>query len=183
MVRLFFFVIQAWVCAAVLRGTLKRRIERAESAQDDAASHNDAASSSDQPRGTLRRRIERAEGAQEIAQEDLPLVGTLKRNWAKGKISSAMVQEIAHGAEAQGAGGMSALSSAGTSGKHAQNLQRSILKYFGSPPGAPDFSWIQIPTTKGHTIHPIFLPHEYFSKLYHNAPHRWLARRWSGHGV
>ena len=105
--------------------------------------------------------------------EDRPLTDTLRKRWASGQISSAIVQEIASGAERQGASGMADLPQAGSGGRHAHNLQRSMLKIFGAPPAAADFTWVRIPTSHGMAVHPVFLPHQFFSRIFHNDVDVW----------
>ena len=91
-------------------------------------------------------------GAPNVA--DMPLIQSLKRDWAKGKLSSPQVQEYALGAAKQGAQGMGGLAAAGSHGSNPQNLQRSLMATFGKPIGAPDFSWFTVPTASGDVEHP-----------------------------
>ena len=49
----------------------------------------------------------------------LPLVDSLRHDWAKGEISAVQVQRYAMGATQQSAGHVAALAAAGSSGKHA----------------------------------------------------------------
>ena len=157
-------------CSATLQGSLKRRIERAlaDASGTDDTQNEVASSSRDAPRGSLRTRVERAMdvGGQAASANDLPLVRSLLAKWAKGQISSALVQEFALCAAQQGACGMERLSRAGSSGSQPQNLQRAILTFVGNPLGAPDFTWVPVQTPKGTSLHPVFLPHQFFSRLY-----------------
>ena len=75
-----------------------------------------------------------------------PLNDNLRLKWARGKLSSLDLQSIAYDARSQGAHGLDALSGAGSSGKHAQNLFRDLVHIFGRPAGAPELDWILIPT-------------------------------------
>ena len=84
-----------------------------------------------------------------------------------------MVQEFAFGAMEQGAVGLNRLAEAGSSGKHPQNLQRAILAFFGSPAGAPEFSWHLVPMKGGTKPHPFFMPHELFGSLYRHKKALW----------
>jgi hypothetical protein len=98
---------------------------------------------------------------------DLPLVNSLRRDWAKGLISAKQVQEYAHGAQLQGANFLGDLAKAGTFGKNPQNIQRSLIQLFGKPVGAPDFNWFKIPLKNGrYALHPFLLPHKFFEQLY-----------------
>ena len=100
-----------------------------------------------------------------------PLNDNLKIKWAKGKITSKDIQEIAQDAQTQGAHGLNALSGAGFSGKHAQNLFRDLVKIFGRPVGAPELDWILIPTQGNRqTPHSVYWPHKFFAKLYSDRP-------------
>ena len=144
------------------RGSLKRRLARADAGEVVPKAKAKSADLA-QGRGSLRRRLERA-GVRDLPAgvEDGPLTDILKRRWASGQLSSVIVQEIASGAERQGAIDMSGLSGAGAGGRHAQNLQRSLFTVFEMPPAAAYFTWVRIPTSRGVAVHPAFLPHECF---------------------
>ena len=162
-----------WASEAVFRGGLKRRIERALAEPGDQDASSEATSSTNPLRGPLRRRLARAEGPEAMDPDDLPLVESLKRRWADGKITSPLVQEFADAASRQGAEGMRRLASAGTSGRHPQNIQRSLLSFFGTPIGAPGTTWVRPPMRNGGEIHLVLLPHEFFGKLYAEPRPRW----------
>ena len=119
---------------------------------------------------SLRQRVTPASTSGTAPEAALPFNNTLKRDWGKGDISSKRVQEYAMAASQQGAIGLDAVSMAGSSGKNPQNIQRSLLRRFGQPPGSPEISWFNIPTTRGVVPHPFMLPHVWFHSLYHNAP-------------
>lgn len=93
---------------------------------------------------------------------DGPLVKTIKRKWAKGRLSSVEVEEIFRSATAQGAEDLPQMSSS----NHPQNLQRSLLAAFGQPVGSPKIVWKTIPTSMGDVPHPFILPHSFFSALH-----------------
>ena len=134
----------------------------------------DAAGSSDVPRGGVRSRLDRKRGRdEEESSAHLPMVVSMKKDWGKGKVTSAQVQENVWGAVAQGARGMDKLAAAGGSGKNPQNMQRALISAFGMPMGAPRFTWIEIPTKAGRVAHPFLLPHLWFSALYHHRPELW----------
>ena len=118
----------------------------------------DAAGSSDVPRGGVRSRLDRKRGRdEEESSAHLPMVVSMKKDWGKGKVTSAQVQEYVWGAVAQGARGMDKLAAAGGSGKNPQNMQRALISAFGMPMGAPRFTWIEIPTKAGRVAHPFFV--------------------------
>ena len=105
-----------------------------------------AGSSSEAPRlrGSVRRRLsdfgKSDDGGSTEVAAPRPLTASLKKKWATGKLTSPDVQEIAQGAMLQGATGVDHLAAAGSHGKHAQNMQRSLIAAFGLPKGAPYFS-------------------------------------------
>ena len=87
-----------------------------------------------------------------LRQEDqpqLPLMSNLRRHWTEGSISSVTVQELAHSAASQGAHGMDGAPSAGQGGRQPKNLHRYLMALFGTPRGAPAFTWLRIPMRNG----------------------------------
>ena len=149
-------------------------MERALAEQAPSQTSSSAGSPEDRPRGNLHRRLERAHAPAETpTEDDLPLVNKLKKTWAKGDISTVLVQEIAEAAEAQGARDMKSLSSTGTGGVWPQNIQRSLLRYFGQPSGAPPFTWINLPVKGGMQPHPVLLPHQFFGTLFAQRRNLW----------
>ena len=159
----------------MLRGTLKRRLA-AQGNDASAASASGAASSSEAPApkrargsqgrgGGIRTRV--GEAARQPGEDDDQGLKPLNRwsvdAWGKGKISSKDVLEIAAAADAQGAVGALQLGSV----KHARNAQRALVAALGMPSGAPDFTWLEIPTQRGPTAaHPFLLPHLWFEALH-----------------
>jgi hypothetical protein len=109
---------------------------------------------------------EAAEAASSGPARDLPFTRDLKVRWAKGKLSSKDVQELAASASGQGAHSLESVSGIGTMGKHAQNLFRDLCKVFGEPEGSPGLDWIEIPL-KGNrkAPHPVFWPHKFMQSL------------------
>ena len=99
-----------------------------------------------------------------------PMVGKLLRDWAKGKLSAVQVQELAFAAMPKSEQKLEGLASAGSWGKHPQNVHRSLVSYFGRPAGSPEMVWVDIPTKNGMTPHPFFLPHMWFSSLAEHDP-------------
>ena len=78
-----------------------------------------------------------------------------------GKLSSLQVLEYATGADLQGASGLTRLASLGS-----DHAFRSLKNVFGIPAGAPDFTWLEIPTIAGpKTVHPFLMPHEFLRFL------------------
>lgn len=161
------------------RGGIRKRLqaaepaepaEPAEQAEPAEPAEPAASSSSREPRGGLRRRLEKSAGASSQETGDKSLYKTLKKNWALGKISSPLVQEIAEGAEKAGATGLSKTASAGSSGRNPQHLQRALISVFGKPVGAPDFEWFTIPLKSGRLAHPFLLPHLWFASLFAFCP-------------
>ena len=148
------------------RTSVKRRIDRALRGSDEAADSSDGhrgtlsvSASSAAPRGTVRQRINRALESEHVDREDLPLNDKLKKMWASGQLPASEIQELADVAERQGAGGLSRLAASGSHGSWPQNVQRSLISFFGHPVGLPSFSWIRLPTSKGDVLHPVIMPH------------------------
>ena len=156
----------AFTCSSAmpLSDSLKRRIER--SLEESTAPLSEPSSSSTQaPRGALRRRIERSSaGASSRNAEDDDLIRVLRTQWAKGHISSVKVHEIAHAAYHPGVSGpdLARMASAGSFGKHPQNILQSFLSFFGLPKGVPKLTWVLLSTAQGNRPHPVMLPHELF---------------------
>ena len=123
------------------RTSVKRRIDRALHGSDEAAASSDGhhgdlsvSSSSAAPRGTVRQRINRALDGEHVDRQDLPLSEKLKKMWASGKLPASEIQELADAAERQGAGGLSRLAGSGSHGSWPQNVQRSLMSLFRTPP-------------------------------------------------
>ena len=89
-------------------------------------------------------------------------MSSLNKDWATGKLSSKKVLECARGASSHGASGMQSFDSS----RRAQCLLTNV---FGIPAGAPDLTWLEIPTRENSKpLHPFLLPHEFFSSYFHN---------------
>ena len=133
----------------------KRRLEASPLA--DVASGSAGPVSSpvgDVPRGGVRQRLRATDSAtaassNSVPPTELPFNDDLKRDWAKGLLSSAQVQRYAMHSMQQCAVGLEELAAIGTGGKHAQNLMRDLVRVFGTPVGAPQFDWYEIPTKRG----------------------------------
>ena len=159
------------LCSSVFNGlsmgkkaSLRKRIMDAASAPEQP----EPASSSSTP---MSRSVRARVVAHEVGQADpsvvgpLPLVESLKKDWAKGMISAVQVQRYAMGASQQGAEQVAALSKAGSSGRHAQNVHRSLMRLFGIPDECPEMLWVYLPTKRGIIPHPVLLPHRWFVAL------------------
>jgi hypothetical protein len=77
----------------------------------------------------------------------------------------------------QGAHSVDRLGAIGKSGQNPQHLQRALFSFFGRPKGSPDFTWVPLPLLIGKqvrtSLHPVLLPHLYFSSLYHHRQDLW----------
>ena len=142
---------------------------------EEAKASTPASSSSGRTGGVRRRVLAPPEQASGHADQPNDLLDGFKRDWAKGKLSSPQVQDYAARAAAQGAAGMGRAASAGSHGRHPQNLQRSLIALFGMPPGAPAFAWFNIPTKSGDVAHPFLLPHAWLQSLYSSKPELWQS--------
>jgi hypothetical protein len=84
------------------------------------------------------------------------------------------VQEYAFNAQAQGAHGLDGMAKAGSSGKHVSNIHKALVALFGRPKGAPELSWVNIPTASSPgKAHPFLFPQNFFSKLYQERHACW----------
>ena len=92
-----------------------------------------------------------------------------------GKLSALQVLEYATGADLQGASGLTRLASIGS-----DHAFRSLKNVFGIPVGAPDFTWLEIPTIAGpKTVHPFLMPHKFFASYFAAHDDKW-AQSMSG---
>ena len=149
------------------KGGIRKRV--ASSSPESPSPEQSAGASSSRPspiRGGVRQRIGQAIADDPDVPADLPMNDYLKKQWALGQMSSPQVQAIAERAQQQGATGAERLAAAGTSGRNPQNLQRSLVNFFGIPRGAPPFVWKQIPLKSGSVSHPFLLPHMFFQALH-----------------
>ena len=96
-------------------------------------------------------------GVSEASGSDGDLVSSLKEDWATGKLSSKKVLEYERGASSQGASGMQGMDGAG-----GHNAFRFLKNVSGIPAGAPDLTWLEIPTkANSKTLHLFLLLHEF----------------------
>ena len=122
-------------------------------------------------RGGIRQRLAAAMPAESEPELDLPFLDGLKDDGAKGKLSSGKLLMYAQKAITQGATGMGEIENLG-----GHNAFRSLKKLFGWPKGAPDFHWLEIPTTAGpKTTHPFIMPHEFFASYFAERKQDWRA--------
>jgi len=162
---------------------IKRRLAEAgkaepkpepDSTSTPGESSTGASSSTPKLRGGVKQRLQHtpADPAPTPTTNDhLPLRKTLLTSWSTGELSSAKVLEIAAGAAQQGATGMDDMRSLGS-----HNAFRSLQSVFGYPAGAPQMTWLEIPTTAGpRTPHPFLLPHEFFSSYWTHKKKNWLS--------
>ena len=175
----FYISIALVYCSVFAVGPgFKRRIAEAD-AEDALAANAAASSSSNDPApdsrgGGIRQRLA---AATESAKDEKhtgkqgPFWKSLKQNWAKGDISSKVVQELAQGATVQGCTGAEKIAAVGTSGNNPQNMFRDLRTTFGWPLDAPELSWFRIPTKRGVEAHPFLLPHLTFMKHYERGVH------------
>ena len=179
---LSFICCYALALAAPKGGGVKRRLEQASATETTASGSSNTAStglsSSTSSSRTLRQRLSGTTANTEpctasISTQDLPLVNSLRRDWAKGLLSAKKMQEYAWGAQFQGAEGMGDIAKAGTSGANPQNIQRSLINLFGQPLGAPPIDWYRIPMKVGHVFHPFLLPRKFFQAIYKDRRGDW----------
>ena len=91
---------------------IKRRLEETTSGGGPVHDVSEPAASSSSS-GGIRRRLESTAEPVSVSKSDAPYTEHLKQQWAKGKLSSAQVQEHAFKAAQQGAVGLESLSAAG----------------------------------------------------------------------
>ena len=121
--------------------------------------------------GGVRQQLAATKTAKPIERSDLPLYDDLRRDWAKGDLTSAQVQRYALSAELQGAVGVEDLAKVGSYGKHTQNLFRGLVNVLGFPKGSPHIDWVNIPTRHGpRTAHPVLMPHRFFMHYLNECP-------------
>lgn len=102
-----------YLCFVLESGVgIKRRLEEVTSGGGPVHDVSELAASSSSP-GGIRRRFESTTEPVSVSKPDAPYTEHLKQQWAKGKLSSAQVQEHAFKAAQQGATGLESLSAAG----------------------------------------------------------------------
>ena len=88
-----------------------------------------------------------ARGHQSDRADELQLAERVLRDWAKGLLTSAQVQDYCRGGVVSGCTDASTqtLSGLGTQGAHKQNIQRDLMKVLGKPKGMPEFVLVKVP--------------------------------------
>ena len=157
------FHIQICVLMVGRGGTLRSRLSQA--GNEEPPTHASVPEAPSNSR-SIRQRVAEADPFDAHNSQPLPLTDLLKRYWATGKLNSKQVQQYAFAARSQGAQHLDDLAGAGAEGNRPQHIQRTLLRLFGRPVGAPEITWISIPTTKGQMPHPFILPHKFFRSLY-----------------
>ena len=67
----------------------------------------------------------------------------------------------------KGATGLDHKSSMGNSGENPQHLFQALVNYFGTPLGAAQIDWVELPTAAGPRVpHPVIWPHKLFAKMF-----------------
>ena len=147
------------------RHSLKKRLATESDIHENAPAQTSSSSASTR---SMKQRLQSAEAEQKAAEpvQPTPLTDQLKKDWAQGKIAAITVQKYAEKAAAQGAKWLSDVAAAGTHGKHASSVHRSLIRLFGYPKGAPPIDWVEIPTRNGRESHPFIFPHKLFATLY-----------------
>ena len=176
----FMQAVAFWFAAVSCSGmpdTVERRVARAKAKAEAASSSSgvvapseEAASSSAGPRTSLGRRVR--EGSKRTPTgvregEQTPFSDHLRAKWAKGAVSATGVREGAELAERQGMPNIGDLASLGGSKASASRMQTALLKSFKDLAGAPPVTWVNLPMVGGRRLHPVLLPHEFFSSLFH----------------
>ena len=105
--------------------------------------------------------------------DELQLAERVLRDWAKGLLTSAQVQDYCRGGVVSGCTDASTqtLSGLGTQGAHKQNIQRDLLKVLGKPKGMPEFVLVKVPVKGKNGAReeldlPVLLPHLGFASFY-----------------
>ena len=138
------------------------------SSSTHCASASNPALAATSTRTNLRQRCAPASSPDDAGDEGVPrITRSLRRDWARGKLTSRQVQEYAEGAQQSGAIGLDKLARAGASGRHPANVQRALLTYFGRPKGAPKVEWVELPMKDGKRRAHLFLfPHSFLGCLF-----------------
>ena len=185
MQRSWYFVIILSVLVS-LGGSvgIKRRIAEADAAAAAASStsvHQAVAPSIARKPPSIKRRIADADVAEShasssmdpLSQKPTKYFNRLKRDWAKGKMSSKDVQGHACDAMESGAGGVHRMAKMGNWGQNPKNMARALVDALGMSKDAPPIEWFEIPTNKGaRSPHPSLLPHQLFKAMHDNDRQR-----------
>jgi hypothetical protein len=94
---------------------------------------------------------------QPLVSADQPFNKCMRRDWARGTLSSPQVIEYSVAAASQGAKGVGRLDCAASS----KNAHRLVMRALGYPQEAPPIDWIELPNG---TSHPIICPIAQFER-------------------
>ena len=148
---------------------LKQRLEESgvEAAQEPSSSSTRPSSSSTQARGGIRGRTSADPGGPKSEKINKgPFVEWLKSEWAKGKLTTAQVQQAAMSAEQHGCPNINSMASLGNYGSNPGNLFRAMKNLIGYPTNCAPISYIELPTKRGRrTPHPVLWPHLYLKNF------------------
>jgi hypothetical protein len=140
----------AWSMA--LKGGIRKRLQFGDASPSSTADAGlpPQLGSSPRPaaqerRGGLRRRVAEVSQQPQAGEQSQAFTQCMRRDWAKGKLSSAHVLEYTSAAQAQGAQGLEHLARHGASA----NCHRAIVQSLGYPQGAPEITWIEVPLGEG----------------------------------
>ena len=155
------------------RGSLKRRPSSDEDCEPRSCAKGTVLDDNERRMGLRQRSAGNVE-CDEASQ--VPLARELLEQWAKGALSSPNLHKLAVAA-AKRDPAMQRLAGIGGGGSSPQNFQRDLLSFFGSPPGAPPVTWIELPTTVGRsTPHPVLMPHLFFQSVFAKRKDVWHER-------
>jgi hypothetical protein len=108
------------------------------------------------------------------AIKKLPFNLCMRRDWAKGRLSSPKVLEYSRAAAGQGAASVVA----GDKAASDKNAHRTLVAALGWPEQAPPITYIDIPMGKKRELrpHPIVCPSAVFARLTANYPSMFMER-------
>ena len=104
------------------------------------------------------------------SESSAPFNHSMRRDWAKGKLSAKSVLEYCQNASKQGAHGLERVENL----SKANNQHRDILRAMGWPEAAPEIEWLSIPGF--HAPHPVLSPICTFEKLIQGDEQRFLKK-------
>ena len=134
-------------------------------------------------KGGQRQRLQQEAAETAGHSVDSALAEFLECAWAWGDLSPQQVQVIASKAlsdttncncETQPAR-LLKLASLGTAGAHPSNCHRDLMAYLPQQSRLPSAHQVMMPFKAGPLLQSLMLPHEVFSKLYHQYPEYWRS--------
>ena len=129
--------------------------------------------------GLLTGAVSRGQAGQDAGSstDELHLAERVLRDWAKGLLTSAQVQDYCRGGVVSGCDNASAkrFGGLGSQGVHKQNIQRDLMTALGRPKGMPEFVFVKVPVKGKHGAReelelPILMPHLLCASLYEERP-------------